>query len=128
MVQPVREVFEMTGFLKLMVHEEQFVLIRDEHDPEGITLIFNGEMQTDDNVRAVEGELSDIRKKSLFWETPATVIFDLKNLVDITPYVCKLLKQSIHHTASEKRIIRARGALPGIQTLMEYEGLADIFD
>ena len=127
MGETVREVFEITGFLKLMVDEEQFVLIRKEHDSGGVVLSFNGQMQTGDNIEAVEKELSDIRKVGLFWETPVTVIFDMTNLVDISPHASKLLEQAVHRTAWEKRIIKVRGASPEIENLLKYEGLRDLF-
>ena len=124
--ETVREVFEMTGFINLLVHEERFVLIRKEQDSQGVVLSFNGEMLADDNVKAVEKELSDIRKKGLFWETPFTVVFDMANLIDISSRAAALLKEAVQNTAWEKRTIKVRDASSGIRSFLEFEGFGGL--
>jgi anti-sigma B factor antagonist len=121
MNESVREVFEMTGFLKLMVQEEQFVLIRKD-EAGCIILSFNGQMQSE-NISSVSEELSEIKKTGLFWEGPITVILDMANLVLMSPHVCKLLKETVDETAWPKRTLQIRNVPSDILPNLEKEGL-----
>ena len=126
MNESVREVFEMTGFLKLMVQEEQFILIR-KNEPGVIVLSFNGQMQSE-NIAAALKELSDIKETELFKKDPVTVVFDMANLASISSYVCKLLKKTVDETAWENRIIKIKNASPNIQPDLAEEGFRDLIE
>jgi anti-anti-sigma regulatory factor len=126
MNETVREVFEMTGFLKLIVQEEQFLLI-NKNEAGNIVLSFNGQMQVD-NVETVTKELTDIKNTGLYWETPVTIIFDMANLASVAPRVCKMLKETLDETEWEKRKIAIRNVPPNILPEPEKEGLGDLVD
>jgi anti-sigma B factor antagonist len=124
MCDSVREVFEMTGFLSLMVHEERFVAIRKD-EPCGIVLSLNGQMKCD-NIPAVAKELSEIMKANCIREEPATVILDMENLASISPGAGKLLKQAIADTAWEKRNFAIRNASGDALAELENEGMGEL--
>jgi anti-sigma B factor antagonist len=126
MNETVREVFEMTGFLKLIVQEEQFLLI-NKNESGSIVLSFNGMMQPD-HVATVTKELTDIKNTGLYWETPVTIIFDMANLASVAPRVCKMLKETVDETGWEKRRIAIRNVPPNILSELEKEGLGDLVD
>jgi len=94
MQDSVREVFEMTGFLKLMVEEEKFVVIR-KNQPGCIELSFNGEMLPE-NVSMVKAELSEI--KNQMSEEQVKIILDMENLKFTLPEAIKLLSDVINET------------------------------
>jgi anti-sigma B factor antagonist len=119
MCDSVREVFEMTGFLNLMVQEEKFVVIRKD-EPEGIALSFNGEMKTE-NVPAVSKALSEIKFQHT--SQPATVILDMGSLSCISSNAVKSLCQAITDTAWNERKLVMRNASPEVQLAFDNEGL-----
>jgi anti-sigma B factor antagonist len=125
MNESVREVFEMTGFLNLMVQEEQFVLIRKD-EPGEIILSFNGQMQLD-NIVMVSKELTKIKQDCLLGEDPLTVILDMENLVLMPPSVCKFLKETIDQTACPKRTVKIRNIPLDIKPYLEKVGLGELF-
>jgi len=140
----VREVFEMTGFLNLMVQEEKFIVVRKD-SPEGIVLSFNGEMNIE-NIPAVSKELSDIRNQktqtqiteenidsrdlSKLLESdsaePATVILDMEKLNYLSPVACKHLKQAVIDTAWKKRALKIRNASREVQVVLDSEDMQDL--
>jgi anti-anti-sigma factor len=116
MSSAIREVFEMTGFLKLMVDEEKFVVIRKD-EPDGVVLSLNGQMETE-SVPMVAEELSAIKKQKnpkLHDKYPVTVILDMKNLSFISPEAAKQLKQAITDTAWEQRKLEMRNVSVDLQ-------------
>ena len=126
MKKSVHDVFEMTGFLNLMVQEEQFIIIR-KNVPEGIVLSFNGQMQSD-NIAVLLKELSDIRENHISSEHPVTVILDMEKLTSISSHVCRLLKQTIDDTAWNTRKIKIRNVASDILWDMETEGMRDLLE
>jgi len=142
----VREVFEMTGFLNLMLQEEKFVVIRKD-DPEGIVLSFNGEMKIE-NIPAVSKELSDIKSQKsrnqiteeniasrdlskLLEEgsdsnEPVTVILDMEHLSYLSPVACKHLKQALIDTAWKKRTLKIRNASHDVQVVLDSEEMQEL--
>ncbi|MDR1857845.1 MAG: STAS domain-containing protein [Treponema sp.] len=142
----VREVFEMTGFLNLMLQEEKFVVIRKD-DPEGIVLSFNGEMKIE-NIPAVSKELSDIKSQKsrnqiteeniasrdlskLLEEgsdsnEPVTVILDMEHLNCLSPVACKHLKQALIDTAWKKRTLKIRNASHDVQVVLDSEEMQEL--
>ena len=120
MNESVRDVFEMTGFLNLMVQEEQFVMIR-KNEPGCIVFSFNGQMQSD-NIAGLSKELSDIKKSCLLDNDTVTVIFDMANLTGISSYVCKLLKETVDKNVYEKMTVSIRNASLDISYELKKEG------
>jgi anti-anti-sigma factor len=120
MSSAIREVFEMTGFLKLMVDEEKFVVIRND-GPDGVILSFNGQMETE-NVPMVAEELSAIKKQKnpkIHDKYPVAVILDMKNLSFISPEAAKLLKEAIADSAWEERKLEMRNVSVDLQAEFE---------
>ena len=141
MTDPVRDVFEMTGFLNLMVQEEKFVVIRRD-DPDAIRLMMNGQMELE-HIPMVSKELFAIREEkkcipaakenevpegSKAAPKPVKIILDMERLTDFAPVAIKHLSQAINDTAWEGRTLRVRGALPKIQALLEGEGLGKLLE
>ncbi|MDR0290883.1 MAG: anti-sigma factor antagonist [Treponema sp.] len=129
MGESVREVFEMTGFLKLMVQEEKFVVIRkNEPADKGsatIILSLNGEMHNE-NVETLSKELSEIKEENHSSSKAVQVILDMEKLSAISSSAIKLLKQAITETDWEARNIRAKNAAVDMQTALEEGSLRDI--
>ena len=124
MTESIKEVFQMTGFLNLMVQEEQFVLLRKD-EADNVVLSFIGRMKSD-HIAAVSKELYEIKKAGLFGGEPFTVIMDMQNLVFISPRTCKLLKETIDATVWEKMAVSIRNVPPNIAYDMENEGMGDL--
>jgi anti-anti-sigma factor len=131
MNESIREVFQMTGFLNLMVNEEKFIVIRKD-DADSVVLFFNGQMEAE-NIPMVAQELAEIKRqkfndpnspsgKSLgpleYRQTdigPVTVILDMKNLGFISTQAAKLLKKAIEDTAWEMRTLTMRNVSVDLQ-------------
>ena len=122
----VREVFEMTGFLNLMVQEEKFIAVRRQ-EQDAIVLSLNGEIEIE-NVPMVSKELFEIREESIRDARQVTVIMDMEKLTDFAPAAIKHLSQAITDTAWEERTLKVRGALPKIQTMLKGEGLEKLLE
>lgn len=131
MSDSVREVFGLTGFLNLMIHEEKFVVIRKDADG-CIALSFNGEMQPD-NVSMVKAELSGIRdnrpRKALDVnddgiEPIIKIILDMENLTAASPRALKLLNQAIDETEWRGREIAIRNVPGNLRNDFIEEGIA----
>jgi len=120
----IREVFEMTGFLHLMVAEEKFVVIR-KHEGDDIVLSLNGQME-DENVEMVEKELSEIKQTHYMSGKPVTVILDVENLTYISPTAGKLLKDAVANTKWNHRQLHARNASVDIQAALHDSDLGYI--
>ena len=144
----IREVFEMTGFLHLMVQEEKFVVIR-KNEPDSIVLSLNGEMRLE-NIPILSEELSDIKEQSLHKPitrevvlseeltevlehgsvptVPVTVILDMEGLTDFSPVAIKSLKQAITGTAWEERILKVRHASSDMQDALKNGGMKELLE
>jgi anti-anti-sigma factor len=106
----VREVFEMTGFLNLMVQEEKFIVIRRD-EPDSIVLSLNGEMKSE-HIPAVSKELSGIKEQKM--NGPSTVILDMEKVASVSPSALKQLKQAVEETAWAGRALKLRNAAPEV--------------
>ena len=148
MCASVRAVFEMTGFLSLMVQEEKFVVIRKD-EPDGIVLSLNGDLKLE-NIPMVLAELSNIKKQKSYKPItkelvmsdelnkvldnggiaagPVTVILDMEKLTDFAPVAIKHLSQAIADTAWEGRNLSVKNAPPRIQALFKGEELGELLE
>jgi len=139
----VREVFEMTGLLNLMVQEEKFVVIRKE-EAQYIVLSLNGQMQID-NIPMMSKELLDIKEQKSYKpitkelilsdelsgildekpkaSEPFTVILDMDKLTYLSPGASRQLKQTIIETTWSKRILKIHNARGSVLKELEREGL-----
>jgi len=117
----VRDVFEITGFLGLLVQDEKFMVMRkDEGD--GIVLSLNGRMAIE-NAPMVSKALIEIRDQ--YGKQPQTVIVDMEGLIDMAHGACKHLKQAITDTAWETRTLVIRNAGANLLPDLRQEGLTD---
>lgn len=133
----IKDVFEMTGFMHLMVEEEKFVIIRKNDTvgsvspaqtaPQGdtIVLLLSGQMQSE-HIPMLSKELSNIKDEYSLKKDPATVILDMEKLTHLSPGAIKLLKQTIMEPDWGTMIIRARNVPVDIQVELEEHGLGDI--
>jgi anti-anti-sigma factor len=126
MSSSIKEVFEMTGFLSLMVHDEKFVVVRKNED-DSIVLSLNGQMQSV-NCAMIAKELSEIKEANSSSIKPLTVILDMAHLTHISPGVGYSLKQAIGETNWENRILSIRNIKTDIWAILEMEGLGDFLD
>jgi len=122
--EPVREVFELTGFINLVVREEGFVLLRRD-EAEGIILFFNGEL-TPDNIPTVSDELGKIRKRGILVDYPVTVIMDMKKLCRVVPPAFKMLRQVVANTEWKNRKILVRNVPPDYLKEIGTGGLGEL--
>jgi anti-sigma B factor antagonist len=120
MQDSVREVFEMTGFLNLMVQEEKFVVIRKDDPDGGITLSFNGEMKNE-NVSTVSKEFAKIKKQSQ--DKAVKVILDMEKLDYISPAAAKALKKAITDTGLDAKNFSVCNVSPDVQKILDNEEL-----
>jgi len=119
MCEAVREVFEIAGFINLIVREEGFAVVRgDEGD--AILLSLNGKMGTE-NIPAVQEELAAIRRQRLQRLGVSKVILDMRKLYCILPGALRHLNQAIADTAWEGRDLSVRNA--PLDYLEEIESL-----
>ena len=110
----VREVFEMTGFLNLMVQDEKFVVVRKD-DPDCIVLSLNGSMNAE-NVPMLSKELSNTRKH---------VVLDMEGLDAISHSASSHLKKAIEEIDWTKRTFKIQKPSDTIQAELEKEGLGE---
>ena len=120
----IREVFELTGFMHLMVQEEKFVVIR-KNEQDTITLSLNGQMEGE-NIDLVSNELSAIREAYCTKSQPVTVILDMENLAYISSVACKLLKRAIADTQWENRQLSARNVSVDMRAALRENALDEI--
>jgi len=122
----IREIFEMTGFLNLMLQEEKFFVIR-KLEQNDIVLMLNGQMQSE-NVEIILKELSGIKEQKRGAESGdfITVILDMEKLTHISSGAAKQLKQAIDETAWKKRKLKIQNASSDIKAALRENGLGDV--
>ena len=115
----VREVFEITGFLKLMVHDEKFVVIRKDESG-SVVLSFIGQMELE-NVPMVAKELTELTQAPEKAIPP--LIIDFGNLSYISYEAARSLKKAIVDHGWTRRKITARNVSVDMQAVLEDNGL-----
>lgn len=113
----VREVFEITGFIDLIVREEGFVVVRND-EGETIVLSLNGVLSAE-NVPQVFDELAKIKDQGRLADDPVKVVLDMTRLYCILPNALRQLRQTLADTAWEKRELRVRNLPCDYQKEME---------
>jgi anti-sigma B factor antagonist len=120
----IREVFQMTGFLNLMVDEEKFVVIRKD-EPDAIVLSFNGQMEAE-NVEMVAKELRAIKQAHYTKGGPVVVTLDMEHLSYISTPACKQLRQAVDDTRWTGRKLHTRNASVDIEAELRNHNLIEI--
>jgi anti-anti-sigma factor len=127
----IKEVFEMTGFLSLMVHDEKFVVVRKkELAPNGvetILLLLNGQMQSE-NVAMITKELSEIKDTNLSRKEPLAIVLDMEHITHIAPGMGYSLEQAIEETKWEQRKLSIRNPSTDIRAILKMEGLSGFLE
>lgn len=118
MQNSIREVFEITGFLKLMVNEEKFIVIRNNEADDTMVLSFIGEMHSE-NTEMILKELVNITEEH-------TVYFDMEKLSHISPGAARLLNEAITQTALPDRTVMARNVSVDMEAALREYGLEQI--
>jgi anti-sigma B factor antagonist len=122
MSESIREVFEMTGFINLMVQEEKFVVIR-KGDAAHIRLCLIGALDVV-NLSVLSEELTLIKDENAANErTRVEVILDAQQLASVSVAGCKLLNELIEKTAWEKRTLSIQNASGKVTEIFTSEGL-----
>jgi len=124
MGDPIREVFQMTGFLNLMVEEEKFVVIRKD-EPGVIVLSLNGQMEAE-NVETVAAELHAIKQAYYTKDGPSTVCLDMEHLSYISTPACKQLRQAIDDTRWNGRNLHTRNVSVDMEAALKEHKLIEI--
>ena len=126
MQDSVREVFEMTGFINLMVQEEKFVVIRKD-EPNQITLFLNGQMDSD-NVPALAQELSQIKAANLLKEDVIILVLDAEKLKCVSSGAGRLLRRAIEESYWEKRKLIIRNSAAELRGVFEDNGMKELLE
>jgi anti-sigma B factor antagonist len=122
----IREVFEMTGFINLMVQEEKFVVIRKD-GPDHITLSLIGQMDSD-NIPGLAKELSQIKEVGQLDESVTALVLDLERLTLISPSGCHLLRRAIEESAWDNRKLTIQNASKDIGAVFQNNGMGDFLE
>jgi len=122
----IREVFEMTGFLQLMVDEEKFVVIR-KNEADAVVLSLNGQMEAE-NVEMVADALRAIKQAHYAKGEPATVILDMEHLNYISAHACKLLRHAVDDTNWRSRHLYARNVSLDMGSALKEHNLIEILE
>jgi anti-sigma B factor antagonist len=121
MNESVREVFEMTGFINLMVQEEKFVVIKKEEGAT-ITLSLIGRMDNI-NVPTLKGELSVLRNTYKDLKNTLLVILDMEKLSSLTDTGRKLLEAAITETDWPRRRLTIQNTSAKLCELFKADGM-----
>jgi anti-anti-sigma regulatory factor len=126
MGESIREVFEMTGFINLMVQEEKFIVIRKD---EGglIRLSLLGEMDTG-NVPLLSQELDLIRESGEAREASVTVALDAEKLSSLSTAACRALQKVIADSAWSGRKLCIQNAPPPVRETLLAGGLGELLE
>ena len=125
MQNSIREVFEITGFLKLMVNEEKFIVIRNNEADDTMVLSFIGEMHSE-NTEMILKELVNITEEHALSPKSVTVYFDMEKLSHISPGAARLLNEAITQTALPDRTVMARNVSVDMEAALREYGLEQI--
>jgi len=123
MSESVREVFEMTGFISLIVREEGFAVVRRD-EPGGVALLLSGEL-ANESARAVAEELAGIKAR---WGGGgiASVVLDMKDLGCIMPDALLHLSRAVAETAWDGRELSVRNVPADYAKEVGAAGLGEI--
>jgi anti-sigma B factor antagonist len=122
MTDQVREIFEMAGFINLIVREEGFAAVRRDEGAR-IVLCLNGELAID-GVPAVRDELAKIKSDWDYTGSPADVILDMEKLYCILPGALRHLARAVEETDWEGRNLLLRSVPPDYAKEFSDAGLS----
>ncbi|MCL2763451.1 MAG: anti-sigma factor antagonist [Treponema sp.] len=114
--EAVREVFQITGFLQLMIEEEKLVIIRKD-ETDCVTLSLNGEIDAG-NISSVSEALFKVKEEKTNKHI-STVILNMENIHSLSPNAVKQLNHIIADTAWEERKLHIQNASEDIQAALK---------
>jgi anti-anti-sigma factor len=127
MKDTIREVFEMTGFINLMVQEEKFVVVRKDEPPNRVILSFNGKMDVE-NVPVLEKEFLELRETNAMKDDITNVVLNVEKLSSLSSEGCQGLREALEKTAWDKIKTSIENASADIRTVCETGGLGSLFE
>ncbi|MDR2471727.1 MAG: STAS domain-containing protein [Treponema sp.] len=122
----IREVFEMTGFINLMVQEEKFIILKKE-EPGALRLCLLGAMDSG-GVPGLARELSHIREAEEAKDEALSIILDAEKLTSLSAAACRQLKEALEDSAWDKRTIAIRGASGEIRAVLQAGDLGPLLE
>ena len=122
----IREVFEMTGFINLMVEEEKFIVLKKE-EPGALRFCLLGEMDAA-NVPDLARELSQIREAQEAKDEALSIILDAEKLKFLSASACRQLKKALEDTGWDKRTIAIRGASKDIRAVFQSGEMGSLLE
>jgi anti-sigma B factor antagonist len=125
MNQYIREVFEMSGFINLMVQDEKFVVIK-KANYNVITLTLIGILDNA-NVHDLSAELASLAEIWQEREETVTIIMDMEKLEAISSSSVNTLKTAIEETDWPKRNLVFQNANDDVRKALSNEGMGDFF-
>jgi anti-sigma B factor antagonist len=122
----IREVFEITGFINLMVQEEKFVVIRKE-EKDAVIFLLIGEMDSNNVLTLAEG-LETLKAAGRQTGGAAAVILDLNKLKLVTAPAAALLGEIIEKTDWPGRKLVVKNTSGKITKTLAAAGLGNLLD
>jgi anti-sigma B factor antagonist len=119
--ESIREVFEMTGFISLLLEEERFVVIRKD-EPDMIRLSLIGHL-VPAKVPMLTKELGLLRDANMLKGETLRVVLDAEKLTYISGAACHLLKEAITESDWKYRKLSIENAPAEIWKVFCNEGL-----
>ena len=124
--ESIREVFEMTGFINLLLEEERFVVIRKD-EPDMIRLSLIGHL-VPAGVPMLTKELSLLRDANMLKEVTLRVVLDVEKLTYLSPESCHLLKEAITESDWKHRKLSIQNASAEIYKVFCNEDMKDVLE
>jgi anti-sigma B factor antagonist len=118
----IREVFEMTGLVKLLAAEEKFAIIRKD-EGEAVRLSLIGRIEGKEPL--LSKEFSQLRETRQAREKPVLLILDMEQLRALSPPGCRALREALGENAWEHRTLRIEKFREEFRPLLQKEELGN---
>jgi anti-sigma B factor antagonist len=120
----VREVFEMTGLVKLFLQEEKLAIIRKE-EGDRIRLSLIGRIDGA-SIPLLPAEMDRLKESSGSGEKICPVVLDLGQVTALTAPGCRVLGEILKESAFEQRKLTLENAAPEFLGVLQNGGLGDL--
>jgi len=120
MDRSIRETFEMTNFVNLMLKHEKFVMLEKEGEDNSIILTFIGEIDIYD-IPDIKQAFSRIKKAYAIAENKTRLILDMEKLTYISVSARKHLKGIIREPDWSQNNLEIRNTCTALRLLLEME-------
>ena len=119
MGEAIREVFEMTGFINLLLEEERFVVIRKD-EPDLIRLSLIGQLAPA-GVPMLTKALCLLRDANVRKERTVRVVLDAEKLTSISVPACRILKEAIVKSGWKYRHLSIQNASAEVESVLCHD-------